>query len=519
MKFRFSNDFVVDSDVEPWRREGLRIAMLGGPGSGKSWNNSLIAEQFLTQSGTLVAFQPRDEYYTLKEKFDVLSVGGVQAKDMEFALTSPSIYAKAVVEDGISMIFYTSAATDEEKLIDWVSRFIRHLLNYQERHKRPLLLVLEEAQEYAPRTASGHVAPPWVYNRMIKAFKDCFTQGRKLNIMAIASSQRPQELNFTIRQLANLTFYGNFAAQDISYIEKECLKPYKDKGIKLDANELLALPQGKWLIIVGKRSRFITVTEPRLTKHGAETPRLEYVTPRTTEAKKTIDQLTTSILEALKKEEAERSEVEKAKRKIRDLAKKLAAAEEKAKIKLSVKEMLKAGSEPVELAEKLAKAEAKVRQLEERIKVVDVLEGKLAKAEDYIENVKVDIEKVQALDNFLEALESFRPKQQAGTPRFKIGLQPTTTIVDVPEAVKHVTISDDTVRGKILTLAKEGFFGSWRKLKDVMAELEKHRWTPPYEAVRSELPAMAKEDLLASKRTSSRQRLYVLSRNVKFKET
>ena len=291
MKFRFSEDFVIDTDVEPWRREGLRIGMLGGPGSGKSWNNSLVAEQFLSQGGTVVIFQPRDEYFTLKEKFDVLSVGGVHVKDMEFALTSPSMYAKAVVEDGISMVFYTSAAEDEEKLINWVSRFIRHVLNYQERHKRPLLLILEEAQEYAPRTASGHVAPPWVYNRMVKAFKDCFTQGRKLNIIAIASSQRPQELNFTIRQLANLTFLGKFSDQDIEYVDKGCLTYIRKRGIEIDASRLVDLGLGEWLVIMGKQTGFVKVTHPRLTKHGAETPRLEYVAPRTTKTKKTIDQL------------------------------------------------------------------------------------------------------------------------------------------------------------------------------------------------------------------------------------
>ena len=152
MKFRFSEDFVVDSDVEPWRREGLRVAMLGGPGSGKSWNNSLIAEQFLTQEGTVIIFQPRDEYFTLKEKFDVLSVGGVHAKDMDFVLTKPSMYAKAVVHDGISMIFYTSAAESEEKLVNWVSQFIQRLLTYQETQKRPILLILEEASSRATIT-------------------------------------------------------------------------------------------------------------------------------------------------------------------------------------------------------------------------------------------------------------------------------------------------------------------------------------------------------------------------------
>ena len=66
MEFRFSEKFVINSDVEPWCREGLRATMLGGPGSGKSWNNSLMAEQFLSQGGTVVIFQPRDEYYTLE---------------------------------------------------------------------------------------------------------------------------------------------------------------------------------------------------------------------------------------------------------------------------------------------------------------------------------------------------------------------------------------------------------------------------------------------------------------------
>ena len=474
MKFRFSKDLVVDSDVEPWRREGLRIGMLGGSGSGKSWNNSLIAEQFLEQGGTVVIFQPRDEYFTLKEKFDVLSVGGVHAKDMEFALTSPSIYAKAVVEDGMSMIFYTSAAEDEEKLINWVSRFIHHVLNHQERHKRPLLLILEEAQEYAPRTASGHIAPPWIYNRMIKAFKDCFTQGRKLNIIAIASSQRPQELNFTIRQLANLTFFGKFSDQDIGYVDKECLKYIRKQGIEVDASRLVGLGLGEWLVIMGKQTRFITVTEPRLTKHGAETPRLEYVAPRTTKAKKTIDQLTKTIMEALRKEEAEKSELEKTKRQIRDLKKKLEAAEEKARIKLSVKDMLQAGSEPAELAEKLAKAEEEKTHLEQEIKdqrlVIADLEGRVKLLEKF---ELFD----QALTGLIEAKLPASNIQQGNVDQ--PGLEPgskfvhTETVPEIQHNVERpiVKTNDKTYEGRLVTLAMGPFFKEKKKVDEIHAEV------------------------------------------------
>jgi hypothetical protein len=531
MKFHFSSDFVVDSDVEPWRREGLRIAMLGGPGSGKSWNNSLLAEQFLQQGGTVVIFQPRDEYFTLKEKFDVLSVGGVHAKDIEFALTSPSLYAKAVVEDGLSMIFYTSAVDDEQKLIDWVSRFISLILKYQEQHKRPLLLILEEAQEYAPRSASGHVAPPWIYNRMIKAFKDCFTQGRKLNIIAVASSQRPQELNFTIRQLANLTFYGKFSDQDISYIDKECLKYVRQHGITIDASKLVELSLGEWLVIMGKKSRFVKITHERITKHGAETPRLEYVAPRPTEAKKTIDDLSKSILAALEKEEAEASELEKSKRKIRDLEEKLKATEQKANIKLSVKEMLseseKSSKDVLTIVSKEDK-ESK-EKLEKRI---EFLELKEKHYKEQLERAEKDLKAYDELrtwlrialniqniyDNIHKVEEKIPTALPAGLPteNRQVGLQTSTIIVDVPAAEKHVTINTESIRGKILAVAKKGKLNTWRKLGEIVTAIQEEKWSADSAEVNNALNDLEKDGLIAKKHAD--RNYFCLAQGVKFKE-
>ena len=87
MKFKLSNRFAVDSEVEPWSNEGLRICLFGGSGSGKSWTACLFVEQWLAQGGTVVIFEPRAEYQTLKQKFDVLVVGGPFAKDVDFSCT------------------------------------------------------------------------------------------------------------------------------------------------------------------------------------------------------------------------------------------------------------------------------------------------------------------------------------------------------------------------------------------------------------------------------------------------
>jgi len=352
LRLKLSEDFVIDGGCEPWRTEGLRICVFGGPGSGKSYTAALLAEQWLAQGGTVVVFQPRAEYHTLKELWDVLVVGGPFGRDLEFTPSSPSSYARAVAEGGLSTVFYTEDVEDEERLVDFASRFIRSLLKYEEAHKRPILLILEEAQEYVPSRVSGRAVPSWVYARMIKAFKDCFLQGRKLNVSAIAVSPRPQEVNFTVRQLANLTLYGKFSPQDIEYIDRECLKLYRERGV--EAARLLDLKPGEWLAICGSRAGFVRVTEPRRTRHGAETPRLEYAAPRSEDAKRVLNALVEEVRQAAAREEAERSELEKARERIRNLEGELEEARreiERLKAALLVKEALKIEVKPIAAAQ------------------------------------------------------------------------------------------------------------------------------------------------------------------------
>ncbi|MBA7489943.1 hypothetical protein ES702_00477 [subsurface metagenome] len=505
MKFRFSKDFIVDSSVEPYCREGLRITMLGGPGSGKSWNNSLIAEQFLKQAGTVIIFQPRDEYFTLKEKFDVVCVGGVHAKDVDFVLMKPKMYARAVVEDGISMIFYT-AGKDEEKLVDWVTRFIEQVLTFQETHHRPLLIILEEAQEYVPKSAAGHTAPPWVFNRMIRTFKKCFTEGRKLNVIAIASSQRPQEINFTVRQLANVKFFGLFSEQDIKYVDKECLAILRTKlGLDIQGDKLLDLKEGEWLVVAGKRSQYIHVTHPRLTKHGAKTPKLEYIAPRTSKTKKTVSDLAAAIKEALEKQEAEVSELQKLKRKNRDLEKKLAIAEEKAKIKLAVKEMLKGDGNAEELAEKLAKTDEELRSVTE---AYEEMTPKFVVLEERLTQFKREHEIVENLRKLFVIEPTSLGSQTI--------LQSTKIIVDVPPVMKSVTINDVSVQGKILTVARKGLLAKWRKLGEIVKAVIEEGWTVSPQQVNNGLTDLVKRQLIAKKHTD--RNYFKLAKNVIFQK-
>lgn len=343
MKFKFSQDLVIDSEVEPWSVEGIRLGFFGAPGSGKSYGAAVFIEQFLEQGGTLALFQPRAEWHTLREIFPLTIVGGPYLQDIPLIHEEAKLYAEAVVKDGISMVLYTGDIEEEDKLVAFAESFVRNILRLEETVKRPVLLVLEETQEYAPRSSQGHIAPPWVYNRMIKQFKDCFTQGRKLGVNPVCISQRPQEVNYTIRQLCNLVFYGKFAAQDISYIDKECLRAYRDKGLEIRGERLLDLQKGQWISIGPGFAKQITIPPLRKTKHGADTPRLEYVAPLTSAVQATVTDLSKRLTEMLEKRKTEESELEKAKRKISELEQEKVGLEEKVKMAGNLRDLLTQG--------------------------------------------------------------------------------------------------------------------------------------------------------------------------------
>lgn len=387
MKFKLSDAFIIDSSQFPWSVEGLRIGFFGMPGSGKGHTCAIFIEQFLEQGGTVVIFEPRYEWETLKEKFPVQVAGGPYA-DVPLVSSQYRLYAEAVAKNGISIIFNTGDL-EEEELVKFAEGFIKWTLKLEETIRRPIMLIIEESQEFSPRTAEGHILPPWTYKRMIKQFKDCFTQGRKLNVNPVIITQRPQELNFTIRMLCNISFFGKFAPQDIGYIDRECLKPYRERGIHVKSDMLLDLPLGQWLVIYAGKAETVSVTVQRKTPHGAITPRLEYVAPVSTEIKKTVTDLSKLLMQAIERQKAEESEAEKLKRKISDLEKKVIEQQQEISelnIALRVKGsqtpekiVEKAGLDPVQVRESILKLREEVAGAFERA-VVQLLGESTVKA-------------------------------------------------------------------------------------------------------------------------------------------
>lgn len=420
MRFKFSGSFEIDTSEEPWRNEGLRVGFFANSGAGKSYTCGILTEQWMDQGGTVVIFEPRAEWHTLKQKYPIQVVGGPFNQDVPLVDSEPNLYAEVVVKQGVSLVIYTGDIEDEEKLVEFVMRFINRLLRLQEEYHRPILLVLEESQEYCPISAKGRIAAPWIYNRMIKAFKDCFSQGRKLNVCPVAISQRPQEVNFTIRQLCKLVWFGGFSAQDAKYLDTEVFAPYRKQGIEISAQDLIGASTGEWIVIAGRTTARVRVTEKRKTPHGADTPTLDFVQPVGEEIQRAVSELGEQLKAMLEKRAAEQSELEKAKAKNRTLTEELEKAQSRLNLVSDLRSLFQGqtGIDDSEMKRRIVEMEEKhQKEIEDRESTIKSLQTQLRELESLKEENQALMEqtaKYGALEDFFrDIIQPLIPQAQA----------------------------------------------------------------------------------------------------------
>ena len=115
----------------------------------------------------------------------------------------------------------------------------------------------------------------------------------------------------------------------------------------------------------------------------------------------------------------------------------------------------------------------------------------------------VDIEKI------VNGIHQFVPLNQ------NITLEQGHTQIHVERAIKQVKVSDETNRGKIITLAQEGFFKVYHPLREVVKALEDHHWTVNSNSIKLELYTLTKEQILGQI-TENKEYKYILAPNVHF---
>jgi hypothetical protein len=503
MKLRLSPDFAVDTD--DYKREGLRFSILAMSGHGKSNAAADLVEDVLEQHGQVIIIEPIPEWHTLKAKFNTVVVIGGPYQDLPLEPTFAHEYVQAALEKGISLVVNISDIEDDVEQLHFVSSFLWNLYRLEQKYRRVLFLVLEEADIYAPQ--SWDQTSKQSLSRVSLIAK----HGRKIGIFPILISQRPADLHKSPLSQCNINLFGKFTSPADLDPKTGLMFVVKKQHLAITEEQIMNLPTGSF-IIAHKGGVDTIAVRKRLCPHGADTPLIE-AKPFTADLSQALGNLRDEIAKAIASKKDEESLLKRQEKEISQLKGQVKELAEKANIKISMKEMLEGngvtpqgpGSNPGELA---ALKEQNAGLLE-KLKNLDSDKARLEK-------------ELSAFGKLKEALLELLPVRS--TPEIgvmtpngaTVGLQKVMTVVDVPPAEKLVTINTDSMRGKILAVAKKGKLDTWRQLGEIVKAVEEERWSATSQEVNNALNDLEKQDLIAKKHTD--RNLYCLAQGVKFNE-
>jgi hypothetical protein len=302
------------------------IGFLGRRGSGKSYAAQKLAEEFHRARAQFVVLDPVGNWWALRLAADgkgagipIPVFGGLQG-DVPLEPTAGKLVADTIVDRGISAVIDVSQfESDADK-----SRFARAFCErfYFRKKSAPsaVHVFLEEAQEFIPQNPGRDDA------QMLHAFTRLAKLGRNFGIGISMLSQRPQEVNKKVLNLAELLFVFQLTGVH----ERKAVEAWiGDKGIDgedIEA-ELPKLERGHphawspaWLkvseiVAIGSKWTFDASSTPKV---GATAPPVRELSPID------LEQLRANMATAIEKAKAD--DPKELRKEIAALKKQIAAA-------------------------------------------------------------------------------------------------------------------------------------------------------------------------------------------------
>jgi hypothetical protein len=506
LRLRLSSDFAIDTD--DYKREGLRFSILAMSGHGKSNAAADLVEDVLDNHAQVIIIEPIPEWHTLKARYNNVVVVGGPYQDLPLEPAFAHEYVKAALEKGISLVVNVSDIEDEGEQIKFVSNFLWNLYRLEQKYRRVLFLVLEEADIWAPQMWDQ------VTRQSLSRVSLIARHGRKIGIFPILISQRPADLHKSPLSQCNINLFGKFMNPADLDPRTGLMFVVKKQHLNISEEQIMKLPTGSF--VVSHKGGVDTIAvRKRLCPHGADTPLIE-PKPFTADLSRALGGLQEEIAKAVAAKKEEESTVKSLEHQVEDLKKRNTQLEEKANIKLSVKEMMT--PEAVGVATPIApRGNEDVEKLQKRVKFLEAVKMDLEKhVNDAGEELKLyDELKSVFRQMFPEGLGSHPFLQKDADPAV-VGLQRTVTVVDVASAEKLVTVSTENMRGKVLSVAKKGKLDSWRRLDEIVKAVEEEHWSATPQEVNNALNDLEKQDLIAKKHSD--RNYYCLAQGVKFKE-
>lgn len=201
MTLKIARDLTLPIEVV-----GESTAILAKKGAGKSNTAKVIVEETLDYGRVqVVVLDPIGHWWSLRAGADgkpkggypVVVFGGMHG-DLPLEETSGKLLAQTAVESGQSMILDVSGLDSNGAMQRFVFDFLEELYKLKQGKPTPLLLVLEEADEFAPQDPKGVNVP-----RMIGAANRISKRGRGRGIGMLFVTQRSAALNKNVLDQAD----------------------------------------------------------------------------------------------------------------------------------------------------------------------------------------------------------------------------------------------------------------------------------------------------------------------------
>lgn len=224
MKLRVSDSLVLSADYVV-----STAGCFASKGMGKSHLGQVSAEEMLENGQVIVAIDPTDVWWGLRASADgksdgypVVVIGGDHG-DLPLEPGGAVQLAEAVVSERFSCVICTDGLSDMAE-----ARFVREFLDtIYRKNRKPLHIFVDEADIFAPQKPFDPEDA-----RCIRAMSHIVRRGRKKGIGTTLITQRPAELNASVRSQVEMLFVlGMLNNLDIEAVEKWMRLRKKKRGV------------------------------------------------------------------------------------------------------------------------------------------------------------------------------------------------------------------------------------------------------------------------------------------------
>ncbi|MFN8615058.1 MAG: DUF87 domain-containing protein [Vampirovibrionales bacterium] len=302
--------------LDDYKATGERDAILASSGMGKSYLTGVLMEETLETGSLLCVIDPEGEHFTLAERYPMLIIGGEQA-NLPLEEAAIDLYVEAMLRSGVSAVFDLSEYVDEEQQ-HLYGLIADALFTAEQKYRRKVRIVVEEAQIYAPQKTGGIASSNKKKDAKMDpllASQKLAKRGRKRAIDSLWATQRPASISKDILSQCNRFWFGGITAE----LDYKAIRPFlNEAGISFP--EIRSLQPGEFFFYSKGLTKKIKVRK-RHCRHAGATPEAgqTFSATKNESMEKALSGLSQAIKARAEDRQKEDSEVEHLKKFIKHL--------------------------------------------------------------------------------------------------------------------------------------------------------------------------------------------------------